>query len=320
MLDLNPVIVPSDYDPSQHPLPVVNPIEAEAASDNDLEQKIKEYHEKSPFLAAHANWQQDRLRVSKGRFERVTESVVMLQTLLEAAEAVAPNQELFVEQELFSVSADAATAISIGTISASGLSLVMSIWAMTRAVPEAGVLAQNASRFAKFKHTMKSANVVKATRILGGVGAVVSLGTGIASFVISGENDRRRRAYLVSLTNDYRARFDSTTANHNVFESARDELEAEIAALQAELGFPEGEAGYDAMVAALAGNIQKLGALTARLTSLLRLLCQQKDVAEGQRLTDAEIAGIISLTDATVAILRAAINDDPSLCNSVLAA
>ena len=322
MLDLKAVNVPADYDPSQHELPAVTPLnDTASASDAELEEKIKEYHEKSPFLAVHHNWQKDQLRISKGRFEQVTESVVILQTLLNTAAAAAPDQDLFVEKELFNLTDEQARTRDLGAIVGSGASLLLSIWAVTRKVEAVGELAANSGRLARLAHSARSSpKIVRGVRALGAVGAAASLGIGIISFIDMTETQKRRRAYLESLTNDYKAWFETTTANHNIFKDAMDELEAEIAALQEELGFPPGPAGYDAMVAALAGNIQKLGSLTARLTSLMRLLCQQKDVTPAQQLSDAEVAGIMSLPLTTVQNRRAAINDDPSLCNGVLAA
>ncbi|MEZ5897694.1 MAG: hypothetical protein R3C40_11315 [Parvularculaceae bacterium] len=322
MLDLKPVSVPENYDPAVEPLPVVDPITDVAnASDDTLEAKIAEYHQKSPFLAVHHNWGQDQLRISKGRFEKVTESVVVLQTLLDAAAAVAPNQELFVEQELFNLTDEQQQTRDAIAIGGSGASLLLSIWAVTRKIDAVAELAPNAGRLARIIHGAKSSTkLVRATRALGAIGAAASLGVGIVSFVDMAETQKRRRAYLESLVNDYRSWFDATTNNYHIYKSAVEELEGEITALQDELGFPPGPAGYDAMVAALAGNIQKLGALTARLSSLLRLLCQQKDVPAAQQLSDAEIAGILSLPETTVANQRGEIASNPNLCNSVLAA
>lgn len=320
MLDLQPVNVPDDYDPSQHPLPEVASIDASAASDDDLEAKIAEYHANSPFLAVHHDWQKDQLRITEGRFTKVSESVVMIQTLLEAADATAPNQELFVEKELFNTSDEFDNTVDVITISGSTVSLAMSIWAMTRPVAEAGELAENAGKWARFKHATKGTKFVKATRILGAVGAVASLTTGIIGFINVRETQQRRRTYLESLTNDYKAWFGSTTANHNTFEGAKDELEAEIAALQLELGYPAGEAGYNQMCTDFAGNIELLGSLTARSASLTRLLCQQKDVPSMQQLSDAEVASILRLPVSTVASRRAAINLNPGICATTRAA
>jgi len=320
MLDLQPVTVPEDYDPSDHDLPTVASIDASAASDDALEAKIAEYHEKSPFLAVHHDWQKDQLRITEGRFTKVSESVVMVQTLLEVADATAPNQELFVEKELFSTSDEFDNTVDVITISGSGVSLAMSIWAMTRPVAEAGELAATAGKWARFKHAMKGTKVVRATRILGAVGAVVSLTTGIIGLINVRETQQRRRTYLESLTNDYKAWFEATTANHNTFESAKNELEGEITALQMELGYPAGPAGYDQMCADLAGNIELLGSLNARLASLTRLLCQQKDIPSMQQLSDAEVAAVLRLPETTVASRRAAINLNPGICTTTRAA
>jgi len=314
MLDLQPVTVPEDYDPSQHPLPTVASIDASAANDDDLEAKIAEYHKKSPFLAVHHDWQKDQLRITEGRFTKVSESVVMVQTLLEAADATAPNQELFVEKELFNTSDEFDNTVDGITIGASTVSLAMSIWAMTRPIEDAGALAANAGKWAKFKHAMKAEKVVKATRILGAVGAAVSLTTGIISLINIRETQKRRRTYLESLTNDYKAWFEATTGNHDTFAGAKDELESEIASLQLELGYPTGEAGYDQMCTDLAGNIELLGSLTARSASLTRLLCQQKDLSEADQISDAEVAGILRLPVSTVTSRRSFIDSNPGVC------
>jgi len=320
MLDLQPVTVPENYDPSKNPLPTVASIDATTASDDELEAKIAEYHKESPFLAVHHDWQKDQLRITEGRFIKVSESVVMVQTLLEKADATAPNQELFVEKELFNTTEEFDSTVDWITIGASTGSLLISIWAMTRPVAEAGELAANAGRWAQFKHAMKGPKVVKASRFLGFVGAAVSLTTGIISLVNVGETQQRRRTYLESLTNDYKAWFEATTSNHNTFEGAKDDLENEIADLQSELGYPAGADGYKRMCTDLAGNIELLGSLVARSASLTRLLCQQKDVPSMQQLSDAEVASILRLPESTVETRRENIALNPSVCTTTVAA
>ena len=321
MLDLKPVNVPEDYDPSQEDLPVVTPIDdVSAASDDSLENKIEEYHQKAPFLAEHANYQQDELRASEGRFLKVTESVVMIQTLLAIAESKAPDQELFVEQEIFNTNQTTDNVLAVSTIAGSGLSLAMSIWAVTRKIDKAEDVAKTAY-FSKLRNFMKRPGIVKAGRVFGVIGAGVSIGAGIVAFVNMRENQIRRRAYLESLTNDYQTWFATTTTTHNAFKSASEELETEIAELQEELGYAAGPDGFDAMCNDFAGNIQQLGELIARRETLTRLLCQQVSVAEEHKLTDAEIAGIVNLVtkksedaETLVRNRRLQIQANPNIC------
>lgn len=318
MLDLKPVHVPDDYDANQHDAPVVDPVaDIPDADDQTLENKIKEYHDNAPFLAEHHNQMQDNLRISEGRFTKVSESIIMVQTLIEAAEAVAPNQELFVTAELFETTDAQEQALNWWTIGGSGVGLLTSIAALSRTVQIVEDLAPGAGTLARFmnkgKQIASGSKFVKFTRGLGVIGAGVSLGVGIAALNNVRVTQERRRTYLESLTQDYQAWWDATRSNYDTFKGARDDLEAEIAALQAELGYEPGSAGYDQMCADLAGNIQKLGELTARLETLERLLCKSGDVLTD----DDDVAKIVRLPRSTVEAKRADFFPGSTACQAL---
>ena len=296
------------------PIPEVEPIgDREAIDDADeatLTAKFEEYAVAAPILVDHHDWQRIRFDETYGHYVRIFTSLETLETIKLQTEAVAPKFNLLEEFELIELPDDMAKASAvIGTATLYGGALAAFL-----GLAKAGYDARTASRAlavargqpigaARRASIVAKARTASRWKVLGVVGAVLTVGSAAVGIVATIENGKRRMQFLRDSVDSYQTWYAATRQGIRDMEAASIQMEREITALLTALGFGTPEE----LEAFLGGAVQDAGQLQGALNSATRMLCAGLAVAD--------VAGYTALPLATVQRRAALIAQDPSICS-----
>ncbi|MEM8790979.1 MAG: hypothetical protein AAGE80_05145 [Pseudomonadota bacterium] len=305
--------LPDDFEPEAD-LPEVEAIEnLGAATDEELEDKAREYQTKSGDLVAHHNYWVMQMIEAEGRYVQVFEKVTLLETLAATTLGVQPGIELYEELELLNVNPEVLKWVTIGGLGVSGFSLLNSIYAFYKTQRafkslDAGIALGTRAGATLGDDAIRNLAALKSARkwkAVGIAGAVLTLGSAGVGFLIERENAARRRAYLVSLVEEGAAWFDSITRNINSLKGAVSTINAEIQELQDVWGFET----FEEMAEALKDQVTRAGETDALFKSATRMLCAG--------LEQGDVAQYTGLPPILVARRAGQITQNPALCDAV---